>query len=102
MLIDPFPPTARDPEGIHAIVWKELTGKLSRPSQQKPLTVASYVALGGSTFTAHVEPLEVGDKLPEMPLFLTDEEYVEVPLERTYQLTWQGFPAPLRRLVEAL
>ncbi len=98
MLIDPFPPTPRDPNGIHAKVWKELTGK-SSPSQDKPLTIASYVALGGNTFKYDVAALAVGDSLPEMPLYLSDEYYVKTPLEATYGIAWHGFPEVLRDIV---
>jgi hypothetical protein len=99
MLIDPFPPSNRDPNGINAVVWKELTGKSPAPAG-KPLTLASYVALGGNTFTSYVEPLSVGDRLPDMRLYLSSEYFVKTPLEETYQVAWQGFPAPLRKLVE--
>jgi hypothetical protein len=101
MLIDPFPPTHRDPNGIHATVWKELTGKPFTPPEGKPLAVSSYVALGANQFRTYVEPLAVGDRLKDMPLFLTDEYYVETPLEETYQIAWQGFPLPLRKMVDA-
>jgi len=100
VLIDPFPPTARDPKGIHAVVWNELTGKPFTPPSGKPLTLASYAALGGNTFTAHVDPLAVGDRLPDVRLFLTDEYFVPTPLEATYAAAWKGFPAMLRAVVE--
>lgn len=93
------PPSSRDPRCVHAAVWKELTGKPFVPSREKPLTVASYAALGANTFKAHVEPLAVGDPIPEMPLHLTDEYHVLLPLEATYQTAWSGFPAALRSLV---
>jgi hypothetical protein len=101
LMIDPFPPTPRDPRGIHAVVWKELTGKPFAQPDGKPLTVASYAARGGNTFSAYVEPLAVNDRLPDMPLHLTDEYRVKLPLEATYQTAWQGFPAALRGLVES-
>ena len=63
LLIDPLPPSARDPHGLHAAVWKELTGKRSEPPAGKPLTLASYAARGGDRYTAHVEPTAVGDPL---------------------------------------
>lgn len=100
LLIDPFKPGARDPRGIHAAIWKELTGKPFTPPADKPLTLASYVALGANTFTAYVEPIAVGDHIPDMRLYLTDEFFVAVPLEETYQSAWQGFPAPLQAVVE--
>jgi hypothetical protein len=33
---------------------------------------------------AFVEPVSVGDDLPDMPLFLTDHTYVSIPLEAVY------------------
>lgn len=101
LLIDPFPPTARDPNGLHAAVWKELTGKKFIPPEDKPLTLAAYAARGEDVFSAFVEPLAVGDPLVDMPLFLTPETHVNAPLVETYQTAWSGFPAPLRPLLEA-
>lgn len=99
LVIDPFPPSSRDPRGVHAAVWKELTGKPFVPPRDKPLTVVSYAALGANTFKAHVEPLAVGDRLPVIPLHLTDEYHVPLPLEATCRAAWAGFPAALRALV---
>jgi len=50
--------------------------------------------------TAYVEPIAVGDRLPDMPLFLYDEHYINLPLEETYQTTWNVLPVELRRLLE--
>lgn len=100
LVVDPFPPTARDPRGLHAAIWKALVRKADfTPPAGKPLTLASY-AVGPDEFTAYVEPIASGDVLPDMPLFLTPDGYVSVPLERTYHMAWQGFPPPLRRLLE--
>ena len=100
MLIDPFPQTPRDPNGIHAIVWKELTGKTS-PPPDKPLTIASYVALGDNTFKYDVAALAVGDAMPDMPLYLTGAYFVKTPLEATYGVAWHGFPEFLRGIVSS-
>jgi hypothetical protein len=100
VLIDPFHPTRRDPQGIHAAVWKELTGKKVTADPAKPLTLASYVARGEDTYSAFVEPLAVGDLLKDMPLFLTGRLHVPVPVEETYRMAWGGFPSPLRQLLE--
>ena len=99
LLLDPFPPTARDPRGLHDAVWRALTGKRFTPPADKPLTLAAYVARGDRTFSAFVEPLAVGDRLAAMPLFLTPEAHVPVPLEETYQTAWESFPALLRPLL---
>jgi hypothetical protein len=47
-----------------------------------------------------VEYVAVGDALPDLPLFLKPEIYVPVPLEATYQATWELFPAALKGLLE--
>ena len=49
---------------------------------------------------AYVEPIGVGDALPEMPLFLKPEIYVPTPLEATYQTTWDVFPSVLKGLLK--
>ena len=60
----------------------------------KPLTLAAYT--NGSATTAYVEPVAVGDVLPDMPIFLTPERYVPCPLEATYLTTWGVFPGALK------
>jgi len=98
LAIDPFPPTARDPHGLHAAVWRAATGRAFVPPADKPLTLAAYGA--GPEIRAYVEPVAAGDPLPDMPLFLDPDTYVNVPLEPTYRVAWAGFPAPLRDVVE--
>ena len=68
-----------------------------------PLTLAAYVAgdvLAGIATTAYVEPIGVGDTLPEMPAYLERSGYVPVPLEATYQAAWASCPPDMRELVE--
>lgn len=98
LVIDLFPPTPRDPEGIHALIWKELTDEpfAARPAD-KPLTVASYDA--GGDVIAYVDPVAVGDALPDAPLFLAPGWYVNIPLETTYAASWEVTPKPVRDLV---
>ena len=50
---------------------------------------------------AYVEPITVGDELPEMPLFLKPGIYVRAPLEATYRAAWSVFPNALKGLLEA-
>jgi hypothetical protein len=99
VVIDLFPPTPRDPEGIHQAIWDELVGEPfeARPAN-KPLTVAGYDA--GEELTAYVDPVAVGDRLPDAPLFLAPGWYVNIPLEKTYQVSWDLTPQPIRDLVE--
>jgi hypothetical protein len=96
-LVDLFPPTRRDPEGIHPVVW-DGDDDTFRFDRAKPLTCASYVA--GRLPEAFVDPVAVGDTLPDMPLFLTPYEYVPVPLEETYQAALEGVPDFWRTVLE--
>ncbi len=92
LIVDLFLLGARDPQGIHQVVWGD-DGEQSSflLPIDKCLTCAAYV--GGAAAEAFVEPVAVGDALPDMPLFLTPDVYVSVPLEATYQLAWAGLPA---------
>jgi hypothetical protein len=97
--IDLFPPGPRDPQGIHGVLWDELTGDPFELPPDKSLTLAAYSA--GLAPTAYVEPVAVGDVLPDMPLFLEPELYVNVPLEPTYLATYAGVPRYYREILEA-
>jgi hypothetical protein len=99
VVVDLFPPTPRDPQGIHKAIWDEVSDQPFTLPPEKPLTVAGYSA--GPPVTAYVDPVAVGDSLPAVPLFLRDDRYVPCPLERSYQNTWDVMPAPIRRLFES-
>jgi hypothetical protein len=98
LIVDLFPPGPRDPQGIHAAIWSEIEGEAFQLPPDKPLTLASYSA--GPLKRAFIEPVAVGDVLPEMPLFLEPEFYVHVPLAGTYQAAWEGVPQFWRERLE--
>lgn len=99
LIVDLFPPSERDPQGIHKAIWDEIASRPFELPADKPLTVAAYRS--GRTKTAYVEPVAVGDKLPAMPIFLTEDEYIPAPLEETYEASWAAFPAELKQLLES-
>jgi hypothetical protein len=98
LVLDLLPPTRRDPHGIHVAIWEELTGKDWSEPLGKPLTLVSYEA--GLTLRWYVEPVAVGDTLPEMPLFLQAGAHVLLPLEATYQTAWQAVPRRWQRVLD--
>jgi hypothetical protein len=98
LVVDLLPPTARAPLGMHGAVWSELGESDYAMPPNKRLTLAAYRV--AEEITAYVEPIAVGDVLIDMPLFLTEEEYVDIPLEKTYLDAWQGVPRHLRRVME--
>lgn len=97
LVVDLFPTSPRDPQGVHKAIWDQIREEPFELPADKPLTVASYFA--GSPVTAYVEPVAVGDPLPDSPIFLESGVYVPAPLETTYQTTWEECPEALRDVV---
>jgi hypothetical protein len=91
VIIDLFPPGQRDPQGTHKAIWDEFIDNDFTLPADKPLTFVSYI--GGRFPEAFIEPLAVGAPLPEMPLFLTPEIYIPLPLETTYGSAWEAVPS---------
>src|SRR5947209_13106310 len=100
LVIDLFPPSKRDPQGIHKAIWDQFVEEdFELPADQR-LTLAAYDA--GPPPAAYVEFVAVGEALPDMPIFLKPEFDVPAPLEATYRTTWEDFfPTPMKRLLEA-
>ena len=99
LFVDLFPPTVRDPNGLHGLIWEEYTGQKFEAPADKPLTLFAYAA--GPSPVAYVEPAAVGSPLIDMPLFLTTDRYVNIPLEATYTAAYRGVPAKYKRVLEA-
>lgn len=98
LIVDPFPPSLRDPNGIHAAIWEEVEDKSFVLPEGKRLALVAYEC--DSTTRAYIETFSVGDPLPEMPLFLEPGGYVLVPLESTYQTAFAGLPRRWRTVLE--
>lgn len=86
------------PGGIHKAIWDEIDEQEFIFPEGKSRIVAAYDA--GPEKVAYVEPLGVGDILPDMPLFLRPGIYVPAPLEATYLTTWGVFPRALKGLLD--
>jgi len=98
LLIDPFPPTKRDPEGIHAAIWGEVVDEPFQLPEHKPLTLVAYEC--GIVTRAYIEPIGISDLLPDMPLYYEPESYVMVPLESTYTTAFNTMPKRWRSVLE--
>jgi Protein of unknown function (DUF4058) len=97
LIIDLFPPSKRDPQGIHKVIWDEIREEPFELPTDKQLTLVAYSA--GVPKKAYVEPIAVGDPLPDMPVFLDFNYYICAPLESTCLATWATCPEPLRDLI---
>ncbi len=98
MLVDLFPPTQRDPLGIHRVLWDEIDDDDFTFPPRKDRMLASYKT--GVEQVAYLESIAVGDAMPDMALSLAEDLHVMVPLEPTYQATWDACPEGLRVAVE--
>ena len=100
LVIDLFPPGRHDPYGMHGAIVQRLerTDDPYDLPPDEPLTLAAYEV--GTRIEAYLEHLAVGADLPEMPLFLEPDRYVNVPLEETYQSAFSGMPALWREVLE--
>ena len=98
LILDLQPPGRRDPHGIHGKIWEEIDGSAYAAPVDKPLTLVAYEA--GVVVRAYVVNVAVEDPLPDMPLFLAEEQTIDVPLEATYQAAFAGIAARWRKILE--
>ena len=94
LIVDPFPPSKRDPKGLHYAIREAIEDDPFDPPADKPLTLVSYEC--ELTTRAYIEPVAVGDSLPDMPLFLCGDVHVNIPLEKTYMDTCTLIPEDSR------
>jgi hypothetical protein len=99
LIVDLFPPSDRDPQGIHQAILAEISDRTFTLPAEKQLTVAAYRA--APIKMAYVEPVAVGDELPSLPIFLMGDVYIPAPLEETYRNSWAAFPADFKNLLES-
>jgi len=99
LIIDLFPPSTRDPQGVHKVIWDELIDEPFELLSDKPLTLVVYSA--GIPKKAYVEPVAVGDALPDMPIFLDPDTYILALLEAAYLATWESCPEEFREAIPA-
>ncbi len=98
LIVDPFPPGPRDLNGVHAAIWEEVESKPFQLPADKPLTLVTYEC--GANTRAYIDPVAVGDALPDMALFLETSRCVMVPLEHTYQTAFAVMPRRWRDVLQ--
>jgi hypothetical protein len=98
LVIDPFPPGPRDPNGIHAAIWEQIEDDPFHPPADEPLMLAAYEC--DLTMRAYIETTAVGQLLPEMPLFLEPNGCIMVPLEQTYSTAFAVMPRRWQTVLE--
>jgi hypothetical protein len=99
LLVDVHPPGPRDPNGIHGALLNEIGTEEYVLGSERPLTVVAYI--GGAVVHGFVAHFVVGEPIREMPLFLTREHYVRVPLEAAYMAAWEDVPPQYQEVLLA-
>ena len=100
LILDPFPPTSLHHYGIHSAIWEQIEADVVFLSPaDKPLTLVAYEA--GADIAAFIEPVAIGDILPNMPVILEPGGAVELLLEETYQSAFAAYPLRWRTVLEA-
>ena len=97
LILDLLPPGPRDPQGIHGAICAEMSNVSFELPADRKLTLAAYAA--GVELKAFVDPVAVGQPLPDMPLFLEPEIYVKLPLESSYQDAFAAVPRYWREVL---
>jgi len=103
LVLDLHLPTRRAPDGIHGAIWNIIGSSSDEDYHQpadKPLTLVAYQARLYAGVTAYVEPIAIGDSLREMPLYVHNEGYVSVPLQKTYDRAFAALPRRWARVLE--
>ncbi len=97
LMVDPLPPGRRDPCGVHSAIWQEVEDEPFNLPPDKPLTLVAYEC--DLTRRASIEPVAVGGALPDMPLFLEPDHYINLPLEATYNTAFSVMPLRWKRVL---
>jgi hypothetical protein len=98
LVIDILPPGKHDPDGVHAALWETRSGESHTVTADEPLGLSAYRF--DDVPRAYFERINVGQALPDMPVFLTSRHYVDVPLELTYNEAYRGVPERWKRVIE--
>ena len=102
MVIDVQPGTSLVPRGFHEKICEAYAAPPPAPPEGRPCQAASYEVLPTSVVRAHVVPLGLGDRLPEMPVFLLPQRFVRLPLEAPYEEAFASLPRKFKGLLGAV
>ena len=98
LIVDLHPPTKRDPNGLQQAICEERFDMKFELPPGKDRSAGAYFS--GEVPAVYLESLGVGDPLPSLPIFLNEYEHIPAPLESTYMLAWEVYPAMLKEVME--
>ncbi|NLX96756.1 MAG: hypothetical protein GXY83_11315 [Rhodopirellula sp.] len=92
-------PTSKNVPGRAKLIWNEITDDSFELPSGRARALVSYET--SDERAATIEPVAVGDALPDMPLFLSNRLHIPASLESTGQARWAVTPQALREAVES-
>ena len=95
-IADVHPNPRRLPRGFGGAIWRAVRGAEAEYIPNYSRTHSAFAARDGGGCLAQLQSSEVGAALPNLPLYLTPEGGVELPLEAIYQAAWAMYPDQLR------
>ena len=99
-IIDVFPNPRRLPQGFGGAIWRSVRRAKADYAPKSSRTHSAFAARDRGACLAQFQSSEVGSPLPMLPLYLTENRCIKLPLEATYQTAWAGYPALLRPMLE--
>lgn len=99
MVIDVFPQVGSSPLRAADAIWFEIASTHLELPAERPLTLSTFST--GPRTQVFLEPLRLGDPLPDMPLFFGADQYIPVSLEPTYISAFEGVPRHFREALTA-
>jgi hypothetical protein len=102
VVLDPFPPTPRDPYGLYPSIWKRLSGQRPSALAKNSLQFVAYESRPGDdpTYRSYVETAAVGQPWPVLPLFLAPDEPIAVDFEPIYNEAFRDVVPEYREVLE--
>ena len=99
LVIDVFPQIGGSSRRVTEAIWNAVSPTEFMLPPERPLTAVAFSAQ--RPVSAFVEPLSLGDSLPDMPLFIGPDVYVSAPLEGPYMDAFDGVPRHFRDAITA-
>jgi hypothetical protein len=78
-------------------IWEQVQAEPFQLPADKTLTLVSYEC--ELTTRAYIEPVAVGEVLPDISLFLQPNGSIAVPLERTYETAFSVMPQRWKKVL---